>query len=260
VRYSGFVLTNPWQPVFDVEWAVGVLVIAIDYWLVTVICRRRGEPVSGWRVAAFAGGLGVIAGSLFSPIEHLALTSMLSFHLLQNVMLGDWAPPLLILGLSKPMVDAIASRDWLVWIASPRVALGVWLVTWYVTHIPAVYDYSLRHAAALGIEHLAFLVSGLAFWWPEIAPGYLSPVGKVVYLGVAFLAVSPLALAIYLAPHPLYSFYLHTPTLGGIRALVDQQIGGAAMAAEGDVVLIGVMVFNLFRALAAPTHPPGDVA
>jgi len=41
------------------------------------------------------------------PIEHLALTSMLSFHLLQNVLIADWAPPLLILGLLTPMVLAV---------------------------------------------------------------------------------------------------------------------------------------------------------
>ena len=241
-------MLHPWQPVLDLEWAAGLFLIAVDYWIVCVVLRRRGQPVSRSRVLAFAAGLLVIALSLLSPIEHLALTSMLSVHLLQNVMLGDWAPPLLLLGLSAPMIRALASRRWVARLVSPRFAMGIWLATWYVTHIPAVYDYSLRHTAALGVEHLAFLVSGLVFWWPEVVPGALSAVGKVVYLGVAFLAISPLDLTIYLALHPLYDFYLHTPKLGGISAIADQRIAGVAMAVEANTVIVAVMMVNLFRA------------
>src|SRR4249919_1299413 len=105
-------MLHPWQPVLDPEWAVALTVISADYWLVCVLLRRRGAPVSPLRALAFGAGLVVIALALFSPIEHLALTSMLSFHLLQNVMLGDWAPPLLLLGLSAPMIRAVASRGW----------------------------------------------------------------------------------------------------------------------------------------------------
>ena len=135
-------------------------------------------------------------------------------------------------------------------LANPPFALGLWLVTWYVTHIPAVYDYALRNQGLLGIEHLAFLISGLAFWWPEIVPGYLSPIGKVSYLALAFLAISPLDLFVYLANHPLYTFYRDTPKLGGISALADQQIAGVAMAIESNLVLLTVIAFALMRLLS----------
>ena len=252
-------MLHPWQPVLDPEWAVALAVISADYWLVCVLLRRRGAPVSPLRALAFGGGLLVIALALFSPIEHLALTSMLSFHLLQNVMLGDWAPPLLLLGLSAPMIRAVASRGWIARLVSPRWALSIWLATWYVTHIPAVYDYSLRNTAALGVEHLAFLLSGLVFWWPEVVPGSLSPIGRVVYLAVAFIAISPLDLAVYLSLHPLYDFYLHTPKLGGISALADQQIAGVAMAIEANTVLVAVMMLNLLRAFG-DAHAVGTAA
>jgi putative membrane protein len=252
---------HPWQPVFDPEWALGLIIIGIDYLLVCGRLRKRGEPVPAWRIAAFAAGLLLIGVALFSPIEHLALTSMLSFHLLQNVILGEWAPPLLLLGLSAAMIATVRSQRWIAPLVEPRVAIAIWIATWYVTHIPIVYDYSLRHTAALGIEHLAFLISGLLFWWPEIVPGVLSSVGKVVYLGVAFLAISPLDLVIYLAFHPLYDFYLHTPKLGGISALADQQIAGAAMAAEANTLIAAVMIVNLLHALAEEPDSgrvPGD--
>jgi putative membrane protein len=243
-------VVHPWQFVFDPAWIVGLVVIAVDYVVVVRAYERRGRPVSALRRWAFAAGLAVTALALFSPIEHLALHSMLSFHLLQNVMLGDWAPPLFLLGLSAAMARDLARRRWVSALANPPVALGIWLVTWYATHIPAFYDYALRHEWALGVEHVAFLISGLVFWWPEIVSGYLSPVGKVSYLAIAFLAISPLSLFIYLANSPLYSFYEHTPKLGDISALADQQIAGVAMAIESNVVLLTVIAFALMRLLS----------
>jgi cytochrome c oxidase assembly factor CtaG len=241
---------HPWQLVFDPEWLVGLAVITVDYVVVIRAYERRGLPVSGRRKLAFAGGAAITALALFSPIEHLALHSMLSFHLLQNVMLGDWAPPLFLLGLTPVMTRGLARRRWVAVLANPPFALGFWLVTWYVTHIPAVYDTALHHQWLLGFEHLAFLISGLAFWWPEIVPGYLTPIGKVSYLALAFLAISPLDLFVYLANHPLYSFYEHTPKLGGLSALADQQIAGVAMAIESNLVLLTVIAFALMRLLA----------
>jgi putative membrane protein len=243
-------VVNPWQLVFDPEWAIGLVIVAVDYAVVVRSFEARGRPVSWRRRWAFAGGLAVLALALFSPIEHLALTSMLSFHLLQNVMLGDWAPPLFLLGLTSAMTSSLARRRFVAELANPSVALALWLFVWYVSHVPAVYDYALRNQWALGFEHLAFVISGLAFWWPEIVPGYLSPIGKISYLAVAFLAISPLDLFVYLANHPLYSFYAHTPKLGGISALADQQIAGVAMAIESNVVLLTVIGFALMRLLA----------
>ena len=95
---------DPWQGVADVEWAIAIVLFAIWYaWA----ARHFAAP--WWRQACFFAGLVLIALALLSPIEHLALHSMLSFHLLQNVMLADWAPPLLVLGLT-PAMAAVAER------------------------------------------------------------------------------------------------------------------------------------------------------
>ncbi len=209
------------------------------------------------RAAAFALGLSLIALGLFSPIEHLALTSMLTFHLFQNVIIGDWAPPLLLLGLTPVMVAAITRRRWVEPFTRPGVALGVWLGVWYVVHLPPVYDYALTHLAALGIEHLALVAAGLVFWWPEIVPGQLSPDRKVWYLVIAFIAITPLDTLIWIADHPLYSFYQHTAKLGDLSALADQQIGGVTMALESDVVLVAAVGIALVKLLGPG---PADVA
>jgi putative membrane protein len=233
---------DPWKPALDPEWAIAVAVFAADYALVAWVGRRRGAPARPDRYLAFAAGLTVIAVALLSPIEHLALTSMLSFHLLQNVMIADWAPPLLVLGLLPSMRSAIDAHPIVRAVADPRIALALWLVAWYAIHLPAIYDYALEHRWALGVEHLLFILTGLVFWWADIVPGYLTQRRRVIYLFVALVSMMPLDVFIALHPHTLYGFYAHTPKLGGIATLTDQRIAGAT-AALGELAVFAIALF-----------------
>ena len=247
----------------DPAWLVAILLFALDYALVARSLARRGSPVP-WRARlAWIAGLVVLAAALLSRIEHLATTSMLSFHLLQNVMLADWAPPLLLLGLTAPMVAAVGARLPMHRIGRPGVALGAWLTAWYVIHLPPVYDAALHSQAALGVEHLVFLLTGLVFWWPDIVDGYLSARGRVVYLFVAMVAMMPLDIFIALYPHGLYSFYANTEKLGGISVLTDQRIAGAGALAAETLVLgtaLGFAVAQLIRSERRQSANPTAVA
>ena len=231
---------DAWHFVFDPEWALAVLLFGAGYlWAAHVM----SAPL--WRRACFLCGLLVIALALLSPIEHVALDSMLSFHLLQNVMLADWAPPLLVLGLTPAMAAAAERRAWLHAVTHPAFALPYWLAVWYIVHIPAIYGYGLDHRWALGIEHLVFIVTGILFWWAEIVPGRMTAERRIVYLFVALVVMMPLDVFIGLYPEPLYAFYEHTPKLGGISALTDQRIAGAT------AVLAETLVFAIALLLAA---------
>ena len=129
-------MVDPWRIQADPEWAVAIAIIALDYAVVVRAWRRRGTETPGLRIAAFAAGLVLIAVALLSPVEHIALTSLLSFHLLQNVILADWAPPLLVLGLSAAMIAACERRRPIRLLTSPAFALGYWLAAWYVAPRP----------------------------------------------------------------------------------------------------------------------------
>ncbi len=250
-----FVL-DPWRMALDLEWVIALLIFAFDYAVVTWVLERRGQRVPVWKRLSFAAGLTLIAIALLSPIEHLALTSMLSFHLLQNVIIADWAPPLLLLGLTPVMIAAIARLPGARYLIQPRVAIAVWVATWYVIHLPVVYDYALQHRAALGLEHIVFIVSGVIFWWPDIVPGGLTNRGRVLYLFVAMIVMMPLDIFIALHDQPLYDFYLHTPKLGGISALADQRIAGATTALMETAVL-SVAMFIAAGKLVAESRRDG---
>ncbi|HEY3106139.1 MAG TPA: cytochrome c oxidase assembly protein, partial [Gaiellaceae bacterium] len=58
----------------------------VAYW----IAARRDRP--GWRAVLFTLGLLLVAGALNSPLETISVHYLLLIHLLQNVMIADWAP------------------------------------------------------------------------------------------------------------------------------------------------------------------------
>jgi putative membrane protein len=245
---------QPWSLEPDPEWIVALVLFAASYvWAASVFgasLRRR---------LSFVAGLALVAAALLSPIEHVALHSMLSFHLLQNVMLADWAPPLLVLGLSPAMAAAALRLRALRLATTPAVALGYWLAVWYVVHVPAVYGYGLLHGWMLGVEHLVFLSAGVLFWWPVLVEGRMSPLPKLVYLAAAFFIAAPVALVIALAGSTLYPFYDTTPHLFGRSPLDDQQLGGMLMAVEQSALLFVAFSWTFFRLLSEDEQAPEAV-
>src|SRR6266498_2031578 len=118
--------------------------------------RRERPP--WWRIALFAAGLLLVVGAINSPLESL-LYRLLLIHLLQNVMVADWAPPLLLLGLTPVMRRGLAERGGGVLraLARPPVALPIWLVGWHGIHLAPVYAFALHHEWALNVEHAILL-------------------------------------------------------------------------------------------------------
>src|SRR5690242_19506969 len=98
--------------------------------------------------------MALLAVSFLTPLHHLGLHYLLSAHLLQNVILAEWAPLLAVLGVSRQMAEAAARfRPWRS-VVHPAVALPIWLGDYFAWHVPPVYDYALEHQAWLiHLEH-----------------------------------------------------------------------------------------------------------
>jgi cytochrome c oxidase assembly factor CtaG len=218
--------------------------------LVLYVRARRGP---GWRVALFLLGLALVVVPVNSPLETIAVKRLLLIHLLQNVMVADWAPPLLILGLAPPLQAAIVRIGGraLALVTRPRVALPLWLAAWYGTHAAAFYDYALRHSWALNVEHLVLLAAGLVFWWPVLArePQRLSTPWTIAYLGVAFVGSAFLGLALTFSTSVFYDYYREVPRLWGLSPTSDQNLGGILMNAEQTVVFLAALGYFLMRLL-----------
>ena len=223
------------------------LVPALGLAYVLAVRRYRTER---WRIACFAAGLVSILAVFVTPLHVLALHYLLSVHLLQNVVLAEWAPALCLLGLPPAFADAAGRLGVVKALTHPFVALPLWLGTYFAWHVPAFYDAALRHPMSLiHLEHVSYFVSGLLFWWPALqdGPQRLPSGARAMYLFAAFVLASPLGLLLALIPRPVYHFYVHAPRLHDISPLSDQQVGGAAMALEQAPVLFAASAYFYLR-------------
>ena len=154
-------------------------------------------------------------------------------------MIADWAPPLLILGLTPVMRAAIARRGGraFAFLTRPRIALPVWLVGWYVIHLAAFYDAALRNGWLLNVEHLLLVALGLIFWWPVLSdsPHAISTPLRIGYLGAGFVGSVFLGLALTFGGSAFYDTYEAARRLWGLSPVEDQNLAGVLMTARaGD--------------------------
>jgi putative membrane protein len=233
-----------------------LLLAALAVYIYISIYRHLGadERPSRARVTIFAFGVVLIAFSLNSPLETIAIHYLLVIHLLQNVMIADWAPPLLILGLTPAMRDVVARRGGrpLAFLTRPLFALPFWLAVWYGVHMPPFYDWALRHEWPLNIEHGLLILAGVVFWWPVFSrePQRVSTPVKLAYLGVAYIGSAFLSLALIFSARAFYAFYEHAPRLWGLSASKDQNLGGILMNAEQMLVFFAALSYFLLRLLS----------
>jgi cytochrome c oxidase assembly factor CtaG len=223
---------------FTFEWVFLAAAVAAAVAYLWFARTDRPEP---WRIASFAFGLLLIAGSLNSPLETIAVKRLLLVHLMQNALIADIAPLFLLLGLTPRMRASLPQ-------IRARYTLPAWLLAWYLTHAANIYDYALRHSWPLQLEHAVLIVGGLLFWWPLVS-GRLSPPAALAYLGIAFVASSFLGLALIFSTRPLYAYYETTPRLWGLSPTRDQNLGGIAMNAEQTIVFLVAIGYYIWQLL-----------
>ena len=212
-------------------------------------------PAARPRVVAFLLGQLLLLAVFATPVETLALHYLLSAHLLQNVVLAEWAPALCVAGLPPVLAARLGRVPAVRGLTRPLVALPLWLATYFAWHVPWPYVTALEHPTTLlHLEHVSYLAAGALLWWPVFhdAPRRLAAGAKAVYLFAAFVLASPLGLLLALLPRPLYDVYEHAPRrLWGLSAIADQQIAGLTMATEQAIVFFAVFTFYFLRFLQA---------
>lgn len=198
-------------------------------------------------------GLLLIAVPLNSPLETLSAHYLLLMHLLQNALIADWGPPLVILGLTPAMrrrFAEAAGRPFAL-VTRPVVALPIWLAVWYGVHVPPFYDWALRAGWPLNLEHLLLILAGFLFWWPVFEqPRRLESLGVLAYLGLGFISAPWLSLAYIFSSRPFYSFYVHAPRLWGLSSVKDQNLAGILMNADQTSIFFLAFAWHLLRVLA----------
>jgi len=186
-----------------------------------------------------------------TPLDALTY-HLLSAHLLQNVVLAEWAPALLVLGIPPAIACGLAGAGVVRLLTRPVIALGLWLATYYLWHLPAAYDTALEQRGVLHVEHVCYLAAGTLMWWPVLqdVPQRLSSAARALYLFVAFILASPIGLLLALLPKPAYDWYVEAGGLWGLSPESDQQLAGVTMSVEQAIVFFAVFTVFFFRFLA----------
>ncbi|HEX4747372.1 MAG TPA: cytochrome c oxidase assembly protein [Gaiellaceae bacterium] len=229
--------------------ALVILGLALVYGLAI-----RRHPAPAWRIACFSAAIVLLLAVAVTPIHTLGMHFLLTMHLLQNVVLAEWAPLLVVLGISPALAGRIVQPGLVRALTHPAVALPLWLANYMIWHLPWIYDAALENPnTLLHLEHAMYFFTGLALWWCvfQDEPHGLGAGGRAAYVFAAFTLGSPVGLVMALVPEPIYDFYVEAHhRVWGLDPLEDQQLAGMLMAVEQAAVFFAVFAYWFFRFLS----------
>lgn len=236
---------------FDPTVYAGLVGLLLGYgWL----ARERLDHDS--RALFFLGGVGVLWIALESPIDTIGETYLGSVHMIQHMLLGMIAPPLLLLGLSPEMARVLVRGvPGLAWITRPVRAQVIAALVWIVWHLPWMYDLTTSNLQVHVTEHVLFILAGVVLFWPvmegtgsTLPGGMMSDPWRMIYLGVATLPQDAVAIPLQFSNVVFYSQYASIPYVGpGYTSVVDQTVAGAIMMITANFVMAALLLTIFFR-------------
>jgi putative membrane protein len=250
----------------DYSWSVRPQVITalalvggVYWWRMRDLRPATGFSAKGWlRIASFGAGLLVLFIALCSPIDTVGEERLFTVHMFQHLLLADFAPILLLLGLTRAFMRPAVRRlrpveEALGPLAHPIVALVALVATMWAWHLPALYELALDNAWAHALEHAMFFTTGLIFWWFLIEPvpprHRLTGPASIAYVSSAKLLMGALGVVLAFAPNAIYDTYESAPRAWGMSAVTDLNVGGLMMMFEQSLVLVIVFAIAFSRML-----------
>jgi putative membrane protein len=227
--------------------------------------RRLDQALPSGRIAAFAGGIAVLALALLSPLGEMS-EALFSAHMSQHLLLLLVAPPLLVCGrpglaMFWALPARLRKRLGQLWVGSGFARalaplmhpVPVWLLfsgSFIFWHLSGPYGWAERSAVLHAVEHSSFLISGLMFWTIVIAPAGWRRIGPGVAL--IFLATTAVfsglpGAIIFLAPRPLYPLHAGGAAAWGLTLIEDQQLAGVIMWIPGGLIYLAAVLWAFLR-------------
>ncbi len=214
---------------------------------------QQRRPVPGWRQACFAAGLLMLAAALSAPVDSLA-DQLLVAHMVEHLVIGDLSALLLVLGLTGPLLAPLLRVRWLAPLrvfAHPLVALPAWMISFYVWHLPFLYQAALRHDLIHGLQHACFLAFGIAVWMallgPLPKPAWFGNAARLAYIIVVRLAGTVLANVLIFSGTVLYPIYRAGDGQWHISPMGDQIAAAGVMMVEESLLTIGLFCWLFLK-------------
>jgi putative membrane protein len=237
-----------WEPSI----VIGCLVLLAAYFAAT-----RFKPVK--QAALFVLGVLVMLLTLVGPLDVLGDDYMFSAHMAEHLLLMLVVPPLLLLGMPRPVIERaltaapVAEMERV--LRQPLVAWIIGVGTLWVWHLPVLYNAALSSENIHIIEHLTMMIAGTVLFWPVLSPlpdsridvGY-----DLAYLFTAAAANMLLGVFLSFVAVGAYPLYLRESDGSGIFRLIrngwgvspaqDLHLGGLIMWVLGGLVFLITLV------------------
>ncbi len=240
---------------WELDGTVGLLftlltgAIGAAYLIAAEVGRRRDRRSRRWplgRTGSFLAGLAVLLFAIDSGVGAQA-DSRLSAHMVEHMLIWLAAAPLLVGGAPLRLAFfALASRGRrrlagllrsrpVEALTGPAWSTAIFAAVIVVTHLPVVYDLTLRNDLVHVGEHAVYLLAACLVWAPLIGADPLPHrPGPMVRASCVMACMAPMGLVsiwLLLAHAPVYAPYGHA--LGTAASVRDQQVAGVIMLVAG---------------------------
>ena len=159
-----------------------------------------------------------------------------------------------MLGFTGPLLAPLLRVRWLAPLrvfAHPLVALPAWMISFYVWHLPALYQAALRHDLVHGLQHACFLAFGIAVWMallgPLPKPAWFTNAARLIYIIVVRLAGTVLANVLIFSGTVLYPIYRAGDAKWHISPMGDQIAAAGVMMVEESLLTIGLFCWLFLK-------------
>jgi cytochrome c oxidase assembly factor CtaG len=238
------------------HWSANMAVIAVGLAVVAVHvagllglrgdARRGGAALPGGlarEAIAFYSGLLLAALAVLSPLGYWS-GRFIWIRVLQDILLGVYAPPLIVLGApwlvlwrglgrtARPRAAAPVPvpprlRTW------PVAVTALFIVVWCGWYIPALYDAGVHHPVVLAAQAATTIAAGLLLWLQLIGSRPFSPqfgpLYRVFLLTAIVLCGTVLGMVLSFGANVIYPAYLGVGSHHLLSLVDDQQAGGSEL-------------------------------
>ena len=213
---------------------------------------RRGGAVLPAGLAreaiAFYSGLLLAVLALISPLGYWAGT-FIWVRVLQDIVLGVYVPPLIVLGApwlvlwrglgrdARPRATEASTgatapvpprlRSW------PVAVTALFVVVWCGWYLPVLYDAGVHHPVVLAAQAVTTMTAGVLLWLQIIGSRphrpQFGPLYRVMLLAAIVLFSTILGMVLGFDARVLYPAYLGVGSHHLLTVVSDQQGGGAEL-------------------------------